>query len=140
MSLQSLGRERETGLLLACTMQTPPFVPENMGLEDTTARAVTDPVSRESVVFLRKASVIMYWLWDSCEEGGKCPDFTIWNASIHLFLANIMNNMSRSIIFDCVLHPYCRCCAALSTKVCIVCESVHVRSGLCMRKFHSQTE
>lgn len=100
---------------------------EDVELGDTTVRPVMGLASWESVVFQRKASVIMHWLRGSCprlgerwsEEGGKYTDFNIGKTFRHLFLANIMNNMSHSIMFDYMLNSYsryriCKCGQQLS--------------------------
>lgn len=94
--LQSVGGplefaewERERWGCFSRAQCRPLFVHGNMELKDTTVRPVTDPVSRESVVVHCKVSAVTFWLWGSCEEGGKCTDFwEIWKTSTHLFFAN----------------------------------------------------
>lgn len=96
------------GLLLANMVKAALF----MELEDTTVRPVPDSASWEKVIFQHKALVIMYWLRGSCpqlrercsEKGRKYTDFNIWKVFRHLVLANIMNNMSHSIMFDYTLN------------------------------------
>lgn len=114
LSLQSEGERGRWGCCSRAQCR-PPFVRGNTELEDTTVRPVTGPVSRESVVFHCKVSAVTFWLRGSCEEGGKCTDFNIWKTFTHLFVANIMNNVSCPIIFDCTPDPYCRCCSRLAS-------------------------
>lgn len=108
------GRERGRGRRGYCSRS--PFVRGNTGLEDATVRPVTEPASRESAVFHCKVSAVTFWLRGSCEEGGKCTDSNIWKTLTRLSVANIMNDVSRPIIFDCTpLDPYCRCCSTLAS-------------------------